>query len=147
MAAQQFTIVLTPGRPSEVKKDVTITTPLVDPGANEIWVGFGDTVATRRGNEIVEGLRWLVQGIRDRKLIDEESPLFKGADLVTAANIDILTEANRRTSSSLAVSTVADPDLVVAMGDAVTDLTYRNIHDNAFEQLIRAVQEWLHANG
>ena len=144
MAAQQFTLDLTPG--AQVKKDVIISTPLADPTANEIWVGFGDGVATRRGNEIVNGLLWLISGIRDRKLIDDSNQ-FTGFDLVTAANIDILQVSDRRTSSSLISSVVAAPDLVVAMGGSVTGLTYRVQHEVAFENLIRAVQEWLHKNG
>lgn len=146
MAAQQFTLTLTPGR-DNVKKDVAITTPLVDPGDDEIWVGFGTDVLTRRGTEITGGLQKLVDGIRDRKLIDEGTPLFKGSALVTAVNLDVATVDDRRTSSSLAGSVVADADIVVAMGVNVTDLTYRTFHETSFEQLIRAVQEWLHKNG
>ncbi len=147
MAAQQFTLNYAPSLGGEEKKDVVISTPLVDPTANQIWVGFGDTVATRRGNEIVEGLRWLISGIRDLKLIEETTPLFRGSALVVAANIDTLTESDRRISSSLAGSTVADPDLVVAMGDVTTALGYKTMHETDYEQLIRAVQEWLHKNG
>jgi hypothetical protein len=146
MAAQQFTIEFTPDL-NAIKKDVVISTPLVDPTANQIWVGFGTTVPTRRGTEITTGLRWLLAGIRDRHLIDYGLPDFKGAEIVTAADIDIKTEENRRTTSSLAASTVGDNDLVVAMGDSVTDLQQRNIIDNAIEVLIRAVQEWLYKNG
>ena len=147
MAAQQFTLVLTPGLPTEVKKDVTITAALVDPADDEIWVGFGTGVATRRGSEITGGLQKLVDGIRDRKLIDEGPPLFKGSALVTAVNLDVATVNDRRTASSLAAVTIADDDIVVAMGVNVTNLTYRVGHETAFEQLIRAVQEWLHKNG
>ena len=92
-------------------------------------------------------MQWLMSGIRDRNLLSAGVPDFKGAELVTACNIDIKTESNRRTSSSLAASTVDDPDIVIALGANVTDLTYRNITDNAFEVCILAVIEWLHKNG
>lgn len=146
MAAQQFTIEFTPGLDT-VKKDILISTPLVDPTDNQIWVGFGTTVSTRRGNEIITGLQFLVDGIRNRNLIDRGAPDFKGSVIVTAVHIDTKTTSDRRTSSGLISATVADGDLVVAMGVSVTDLSQRNIIDNAFEQLLRAVQEWLHANG
>ena len=147
MAAQQFTIDFSPNPGAEVKKDVVISTPLVDPTSNEIWVGFGTLVPTRRGTEILSAIEFLISGIRDRKLIEEGSPLFRGAEVVTATSIDVRTENDRRTSSSLAASTVADLDVVVAMGDAVTALGYKTFHETAYEQLRRAVQEWLHANG
>ena len=144
MAAQQFTLILTPGR-DNVKKDVVISTPLADPTDNEIWVGFGSAVLTRRGTEITGGLQKLVDSIRDRKLIEDGG--FKGLALVVAVNLDVATVNDRRTSSSLIGSTVADDDIVVAMGVNVTDLTYRVFHETSFEQLIRAVQEFLHKNG
>jgi hypothetical protein len=146
MAAQQFTIEFTPDL-SAIKKDVVISTPLVDPTTNQIWVGFGTTVPTRRGTEIATGLRWLVDGIKDRNLIDRDSPDFKGSIIVSAVSIDQKTESDRRTSSGLVSASAADIDLVVAMGVSVTTLEYRNIIDNAFEVLIRAVQEWLYKNG
>jgi len=142
MAAQQFTLDYAPSLGGEGKKDVVISTPLADPTANQIWVGFGTTVATRRGTEIVSAMKFLIAGIRDRNLSG-----FGGAALVSAVNIDIITLANRRTSSSLAVSTVADPDVVIAFGEGITALGYTVMHETDFEQLIRAVQEWLHANG
>ena len=145
MAAQQFTLTYAPALGGEEKEDVVISTPRVNPGVGEIAVGFGDDVATRRGNEIVEGLRWLISGIRDNKLIDGGG--FRGEALVTAASIDSLTESNRRTSDTLAGSAVLEEDLVVSMGATTTSLGYKVMHETDFEQLLRAVQEWLHKNG
>ncbi len=144
MAAQQFTLDLTPGL-SAIRKDVVISTPLVDPTANEVWVGIGDAVSTRRGNEIVNSIRKLMDGVMDRKLLDDTA--FKGAELVTAVSIDEQTVSDRRTASSLVTAVVADADVVLAMGDSVTVLGMRNITDNAVNILLRAVQEHLYKNG
>ena len=143
MAAQQFTLAFNPAG-NEVKKDVVISTPLVDPGDNEIWVGFGTDVATYRGTEIVNAMKFLMSGIRDRNLLDAQ---FKDSALVTACSIDGITANNRRTSSDLATSVVADADVVIAMGTFVTATPYKVMHETHYEQLIRAVQEWLHKNG
>ena len=147
MAAQQFTLEFTPSRGGEEKKDVVISTPLADPGVNDIWVGFGTTVATRRGTEILGAIAFLIRGIRDLKLIEEETPLFRGSTLVVACDIDNQTEGNRRISATLIGSSVADDDVVVAMGAIPTAFGYKTMHETDYEQLRRAVQEWLHKNG
>lgn len=146
MAAQQFTLDMTPTKGS-IKKDVVISTPLVDPTTNEIWVGFGSTVPTRRGTEITNAINFLASGIRDRNLIDRGAPDFMGASLITAVGIDNVTTSDRRTSGTLAEASVVDDDVVIGMGQTVTGLTYTVMHEAAIEQLIRAVQEWLYKNG
>ena len=144
MTAQRFILAVTPGQSSEVKKDVTIAADMLDPTDDQIFVGWGTTVATRRGNEIINALERLLDGVRDRNLLNAD---YQGAALVSAINIDILQISDRRTSSSVAASTVADPDIVLGMGANVTALGHTNIIDNVCEQLRRAAQEWLHKNG
>ena len=147
MAAQQFTLELTPAD-GTIKKDVVISTPLVDPTSNEIWVGIGADVPTRRGTEILSAIALLASGVRDRNLIEYGSPDFAASTMVTAVSIDNITTTNRRTAADLATAVAAADDVVLAMGDAVTDIAgYKVVHEAAIEQLSRAVQEWLHANG
>ena len=45
MAAQQFTLDYDPTPGKQVKKDVVISTPLVEPATDQIWVGFGAVAA------------------------------------------------------------------------------------------------------
>lgn len=146
MAAQQFTVELTP-QLDALKKDVVVSTPLVDPTANQVWAGFGTTVPTRRGNEIVNGITYLINGVRDRKLLEAGVPDFKGNSLVSAVSIDAIQDSNRRTASGIIAVVVLDDDLVIGIGDAVTALQYRNLLDNAFEVVLRALQEFLYKNG
>jgi hypothetical protein len=144
--ALQITLTLTPGL-ADVKKDAVITTTLAEPAADEIYVGIADGVETRRSNEVTNAFKWLMAGIRDRKLLEDDTPDFKGNELVTTVHSDRITTGNRRTSSSLVSSAVGNGDIVLAMGSNVTNLQHRNIIDNAMEQLVRAFQEWTYANG
>jgi len=147
MAAQQFTLDYSPTPGGGGKKDVVISTPLADPAPTEIWVGFGTAVATRRGSEIVNAMAFLMSGIRDRNLIDRPSPDFLHATMVTAVDIDRITTNGRRTAGDLATAVVTDTDVVIAMGLDVTEFGYKVMHETHYEQLLRAVQEWLHKNG
>jgi len=147
MAAQQFSLIYSPDPGKEVKKDVTITATLLDPLANQIYVGFGTTVPTRRGTEILSAIRFLSSGIRDRNLIDRPSPDFLNASMVTMCDIDSQTIGNRRTSGDLATAVVTDNDVVIGMAQGVTEFGYKVMHETYIEQLMRAVQEWLHKNG
>ena len=145
--AVRFDITITPGKPTEVKKDVTITAALADPTADLVSVQITDTVELRRGNEIVNTMEWLLNGVKDRNLIDYGSPDFKGSALVTAVLLDDRTTSNRRTAADSATAVVANGDIVLTMGANVTDLGNIVIIATAFEQLRRAVQEYLYANG
>ena len=147
MAAQQFSLIYSPNPGNEVKKDVTITATLVDPLANQIYVGFGTDVATRRGTEITNAIDFLASGIRDRNLIDRASPDFLNASMVTMCDIDNITASNRRTSGDLATAVVTTTDIVIGMAQGVTEFGYKVMHETHIEQLKRAVIEWLHKNG
>ena len=147
MAAQQFSLLYSPDPGQEVKKDVTITATLLDPLANQIYVGFGTDVATRRGTEIISAIDFLASGIRDRNLIDRATPDFLNASMVTMCDIDIQTIGNRRTAGDLATAVVTTTDVVIGMAQSVTASGYRVMHETTLEQLKRAVIEWLHKNG
>jgi hypothetical protein len=147
MAAQQFSLIYSPDPGDEVKKDVTITATLLDPLANQIYVGFGTSVPTRRGTEIISAIDFLSSGIRDRNLIDRPSPDFLNSSMVTMCDIDQITDGNRRTAGDLATAVVTDTDVVIGMAQGVTEFGYKVFHETYLEQLKRAVIEWLHANG
>jgi len=147
MAAQQFTLDYSPSPGAQGKKDVVITEGLADPLPDQIWVGFGTSVATRRGSEIISAIDFLFSGIRDRNLIDRPAPDFLNAVMVTMCDIDIQTLANRRTSGDLATAVVTDTDVVIGMGHDVTEFGYKTLHETHLEQLKRAIQEWLYKNG
>ena len=143
MAAQQFTIDYSPTNEG-LKKDVVVSTSIAEPGANEIYVAFGDGVGQHRMNEIRNGLKWLDAGISERNLLDDA---FNGVALVTAADINSLTASNRRTSSSTTASSVAADDIVIGMGATVTANGQVGMQREAVNTLINAVQEWLGVNG
>jgi hypothetical protein len=146
MAAQQFTLNYSePG--DEVKKDVVITALLVDPTDNQIYVGFGTDVPTRRGSEIIAAIDFLASGIRDRNLIDRGSPDFLASDMVTMVDINRITVGGRRTAADLATAVVTTTDVVIGMGLTTTAKGYKVMHETYIEQLKLAVIEWLHKNG
>ena len=146
MTEQVFTLTLTPGLDVS-KQDVVIGTTIVDPADNTVSIGYGSTVREGRGTEITNAIRFLLSGVRDRNLIEAGAPDFKGLDLVTVVDIDRVTAADRRTSSTLTGSSVTNNDVVLTMDALVTTLQHRNIIDNAFEMIRRAVQEFLYKNG
>lgn len=88
-------------------------------GANEISLYIGDNVPTYRQNEILNGFKWLYDGIRERNLLDDGSA-FNGAILYTGFAIGNQTIENRRTASAIAFFD-AD-DVIVGMGANVTAL-------------------------
>ena len=98
---------------------------------NEISIYIGDSVSEYRQNEIVNGWKWLVDGIRERSLL--VAPPFRGAALITGASIDSLTEQNRRTSSD--VGDFNADDVMVGIGANVTALGDTMVIDNAFRLL------------
>jgi hypothetical protein len=147
MAEVQFTLDYAPAPGENVKKDVVISALLVEPTANQLWVGLATDVPTRRGTEIISAIDFLSSGIRDRHLIDYGSPDFLASVMVTAVSIDAITESNRRTSATLLGVTPTPLDIMIGMGDVVTAAGYKVMHEAALEQLKRAVIEWLHANG
>ena len=85
--------------------------------ANQIGVYALADVSLRRQNEIINGWKWLFDGVRERNLIDDGGA-FAGAVLYTYASIDSLTVGNRRTSSAL-IDLNAD-DVGIGMGTGVT---------------------------
>lgn len=111
--AKQFTMdILAKNGPD--KLGIVETDAVVDPGPAEIAIGFGDSVPEHRALEIINGWKWLWNGVRDRGLLDDQ---FSGALLITGAQIDSITESNRRTSST--VGDFAADDIFVAVGTGV----------------------------
>jgi hypothetical protein len=85
--------------------------------ANQVALYLGDTVPTYRQLEIIDGWRWLFQGIKERNLLDDGA--FVGALLYTGSNInELMTAENRRTSSTFA--DFLTEDVFIGLGTAVT---------------------------
>jgi hypothetical protein len=145
MSEQQFTLIYSPSPGDNVVKDVVVTAAMVDPGPNEIWIGFGATVPTGRTAEIDNAFRFLISGIRDRNIID----VGNFASFVSAVDINRITAAGRRTSGDLLTAVVGPNDVVIAMGAnvAVPAAGYKVFHEVHFENLRRAVAQFLQNGG
>jgi hypothetical protein len=91
----------------------------VEVTANQVALYVGDSVPLYRQVEIIEGWRWLYQGVAERNLLDEGTgSTFPGALLYSGADIDNMTENDRRTSSVFGDFTATD--VFIGMGTAVT---------------------------
>lgn len=140
--AKQWTMqVLAGGRPSPNRAGAAYVPTGVAVAADSISLYIGDTVSPARQVEIVDGWKWLYQGVRDRNLLDAQ---FKGAVLYTASDINKMTTADRRTSSDLV--TYTDNDVILAIGAGVTALGEHVAIEEAFRILRHfALEETLKA--
>lgn len=96
---------------------IVVSSTPVEITADQIAVYALADVDLTRQNEIVNGWKWLFDGIRERNLVDDGGQ-FQGAICYTYASINDLTVANRRTSSALIDINV--DDVVVGLGLNVT---------------------------
>jgi hypothetical protein len=117
---------------------VVIADPTPAVGATEVAVCVGDSIPLRRQTEIVSAIKFLVNGIRDRKLLD---PQFKGALLYTSVPIDRITEAARKTASDIALVDTGVTDVFIAMGATASDKQHVLPLDTAFDQMIDVLLE------
>lgn len=119
-----------------VYASVTSSSPIV---ATEVKIGIGANVPLRRQNEIVNAFRFLLHGIRERRLLEDGG--FKGADLITAVNINSITAANRRTASTDAAASVTDDDVFLSMGATATGNDFVVMLDTAVEMMLNVLLE------
>jgi hypothetical protein len=115
----QWVATYTPALDS-TKQAMSVVGTGIDLTANQVALYVGDNVPLYRQVEIIEGWRWLSQGVRERNLLDEGSgSAFPGALLYTGAPIDgLMSTSDRRTSSTFADFT--EDDVFIGMGTAVT---------------------------
>lgn len=98
--------------------------------STEVKVVIGLGVPLRRQTEIMAAIDFLLNGIRDRNLLESQ---FKGSPLATAVNIDRITTADRRTASDLSLVNFAPTDIGIAMGDVATNQQHVVMLDTAIE--------------
>ena len=137
--AKQFAIEMLPDwqgwKPGIIE---TIPDPIASPIATQIVVGYGAAVEPHRQLEIINGWKWLWEGVRDRNLLDAQ---FKGAILISGAPINSLTALNRKTSSTT-LDFGAD-DVFIALGVGVTAHRFgaTQILDSGFQMLREFAKE------
>lgn len=118
-----------------VYASVAASSPIV---ATEVKIGVGANIPLRRQTEIVNAIRFLAAGIRERNLLEDQ---FKGADLITAVNIDSITYNNRRTASSDVAASVTADDVFLSMGSTATGNDFVVMLDTAVDQMIDILLE------
>ena len=130
----RFTMTLA-GKSSN-KRSVVSAIGLAPPGADQIQVIISDTVDPLRRVEILNGWRWLYNGLRERSLDGG----FVGSTLYSSCPIDDLTTPSRKTSTSAAI--IEDGDIAIAVGDGLTVLSGATVWlEQAFTQLRDAARE------
>lgn len=107
-------------------------------GANEVAICIGDSIPLRRQSEIVSAVKFLAAGIRERNLLEAQ---FKGALLYTSVGIDRITNAGRKTSSTIGDVDTTGTDVFIAMGAGATDQDYVVMLETAFDQMIDILLE------
>lgn len=123
-------------RADAVYAAVAVADPIV---ATELKIGIGANVPLRRQTEIVSALKFLAAGLRSRNLLEDGG--FKGANLITAVNIDSITFNNRRTASSAVNVSLTDTDVFISMGQVATSYPYVVPLDTAIEVLTEVLIE------
>ena len=129
--------------PDNSIKNIGITTTIREVAANEVAVYFGSAVSVHRQVEILGAWEMLWNGVRDRNLLDNQ---FFGNTLYSGVSIDSITEANRRTASSVA-SFNAD-DVMIGIDDTVSAALRGAtvMYESAFEVLReKALEDYLKA--
>ena len=129
--------------PDHSIKNIGFTETLREVAANEVAIYFGASVSPHRQVEIMGAWAMLWNGIRDRNLLDNQ---FFGAVVYSGVSIDSITEANRRTESSVA-SFNAD-DVMIGIDDTVTaalrgatvmyESAFESLRDNALQLYLKA---------
>jgi len=117
---------------------IAVTTTPVEVAADEVAIYALAGVDLYRQNEIVNGWKWLFNGIRDRNLLDDQ---FNGVKCYSYSDINYLTEPDRRTSSALI--DLGTDDIGVGIGEDVTALFHSSSTPllSAFTDLIDAALE------
>ena len=125
----QYLVTVMPEKQSTKKGISTLAVhDFVEDGNLSVYVGA--TVDPTRTVEIFEAIRWLYNGVMDRKLLDVQ---FKNSPLYSTVDIDHITESNRRTSSTF--GDILDNDVAIAMGAGTTGIGEKVMFKAGFDQL------------
>jgi hypothetical protein len=98
--------------PSREVSTITVTAVVDDVAANSIAIYTGATVSDQRQVETINAWRFLVNGMRDRNILQQ----FAGI-VYSGVDIDDISEASRRTDSVLANFT--DNDIIIGVSAEV----------------------------
>ena len=109
--------------------------------ADSITVAIGDDVPVRRQTEIINAWKWLYEGLKSRNLLDPDNWTNL---LVTAADMDNITIANRRTDSDPSFFT--DTDIGIWLGANVVDSTENDADRVMLENAFRQLADWAREN-
>jgi len=134
--AKQIIIAVTPDRQAD-KLSCVASQAVGDvlPAAPDNCVIYmGDDVAMHRKLEVLEGLRWLWNGIRDRDLLNPITSQPDFGPLYSAAPIDRLVEAFRLTSWNN-VSGINSTMIAIGIGINLFGEGATNMHESAFAML------------
>jgi hypothetical protein len=105
--------------------------------ADQVAIYIGDSVPMYRQVEIIEGWRWLYQGVRERNLLD--GPPWQGSPLYTGADISNMTANDRRTGADMTPFTATD--VMIGMGANVTATGDKETLHAIFTQLRQFASE------
>jgi hypothetical protein len=111
----------------------------VDAGADDITLIVDDAVSLRRQTEIFNGLKLLVNYVRDNRLLEDGG--FSGSAMTLAVNIDAATYPKVRTGADLLAVSFAAGDLALAMGATATGKQHVMPLDTAFDTLMDVLLE------
>ena len=108
---------------------------------NECILLMGDDVAPHRDIEMINGWRWLWNGIRDRDLLNPDVSPVSNGPLYSAAPIDSLTEYNRLTSWDSVVGITSEM-VGIGIGINVFALRGTQMVESAFTLLREFYREY-----
>ena len=115
---------------------IAVTATVDDVAANSIAIYTGATVAAYRFVETVNAWRFLINGMRDRNILQQ----FAGI-VYSGTDIDAIGENDRRTDSVLANFTDNDVIIGVSADAAITFHDWVLMLDTGFEPLIQTAME------
>ena len=119
------------------KPDFTTSNVLSNPASNEVKIHIADGVDIFRRVEILEGWRWLWNGIRDRALLDVQ---FKDARITSAVPVNDISIEARKTASDPTV--IVDPgDIIISIGADVTNDGATQKLESVFQSLRNFAKE------
>lgn len=131
----QVTMPVLPDRQAD-KSQITLTVgepPALPVPDNEIALYVGDDVPLHRAVEILNGHRWLWNGLRDRSLLQATDAVT--GHLYSASDIDELNENTRRTSWDDTTPVTASDIGVGVSHQVATGLDATNMVESAFQML------------
>ena len=130
--AIQLRIPVLPDRQAD-KREITVATVAADVASGEVSVLIGGSVQPHRAVEILNGWRWLWNGIRDRDLLTITNGT--SGPIYSYAQIDRLTEENRRTTWTGAVDIQVDDIAIAIHNDVAQQLRATNMIESAVAML------------